>query len=398
MKKFIGLNIIVVALLISTFFLIFISCKQDPSNLRTYQLPEIIDDGIEVGSIDEANIDQELIEQAINDLDRGKYREVHSLLIYKDGKLVVEEYFKGHHYNYYEPRHHGKMVTFKSSTVHALHSVTKSITSTCIGIAVDNGFIKNVDQSIFDYLPEYQHLNADGKAKISIEHLLTMTSGLEWDEWSANLSSSSNDIVGIWFSDKSPIEYVLERPLVYEPGTRFTYSGGNMIVLGEILRNAANIDIAEFSKKYLFEPLGIYSFEWWEQFENGVFETGGGLKGTPRDMLKIGITFLNNGVYDGKQVISEQWVKKSSTPFGSNTGINIPGTDSKRVGYSYSWWIKEYSNSGREINIYNAGGWGGQRIIVLPEVNSVIVFTGGNYTSKVRIYKILENYILPAFG
>jgi CubicO group peptidase (beta-lactamase class C family) len=225
-----------------------------------------------------------------------------------------------------------------------------------------------------------------------------MTSGLKWDEWSASLGSKSNDIVGIWFSEKGPIDYVLERPLVYEPGTRFTYSGGDMIVLGEILRNATNMNIAEFSEKYLFEPLGIYSFEWWEQFENGVFETGGGLKGTPRDMLKIGITYLNNGAWGGKQVISEQWVEKSSTPFSSNIGINIPGTDSKRMGYSYSWWIKEYNNSNVEMTIYNAGGWGGQRIMVLPQVNSVIVFTGGNYTSTVRTFKILEKYILPAIG
>jgi len=396
LKKYISFHILVAACVILTFVLASIGCKQDPSTLRTYQLPANIDDGIEVGSIDEVNIDQELIEQAINDIEQGKFKEVHSLLIYKDGRLVVEEYFTGHHYSYYEPRHHGELVTFKSSTVHAFHSVTKSITSACIGIAIDKGFIKSIDQSIFDYLPDYQYLNADGKDKITIEHLLTMTSGLKWDEWSANLSNKSNNIIGIWFSDKSPVDYVLERPLKYEPGTRFIYSGGNMIVLGELLRNAANMDIAEFSQKYLFEPLGIHSFEWWEQFENGVFETGGGLKGIPRDMLKIGITFLNNGVYDGKQIISKQWVEKSSTPFGNNIGINIPGTDSKRFGYSYSWWIKEYSES--DIYTYRAGGWGGQRIIVLPEVNSIIVFTGGNYTSTVRTSKILERYILPAIN
>ncbi len=179
-----------------------------------------------------------------------------------------------------------------------------------VGLAVDNGFIESVHQSIFDYLPEYQHPNTDGKDKITIEHLLTMTSGLEWKEWNAPYSSPDNNAVGIWYSDKDPITYILEKQLVNEPGTSFTYSGGNMIVLGEIIKYATKMNIDEFSGKYLFEPLGIDSFDWWQQFENGVFETGGGLKMTPRDMAKIGVTFLNEGVWNGKQIISEQWVEK----------------------------------------------------------------------------------------
>jgi CubicO group peptidase (beta-lactamase class C family) len=153
MQKIKNYYFIILILLISILSLVFISCKQDPTTLRTYQIPENIENGLEIGTLEEVDIDRGLIEQGINDINRGKYGEVHSLLIYKDGKLVVEEYFEGHHYNYYEPNHHGELVTFTSSTVHALHSVTKSITSACIGIAVGNGSIQNVNQSIFDYLP-----------------------------------------------------------------------------------------------------------------------------------------------------------------------------------------------------------------------------------------------------
>ena len=135
MQKFKNYYFFILILLISILTLSFISCKQDPSTLRAYQVPENMNNGLEVGSIDEVNINQELIEQAINDIERGRYKEVHSILIYKDGRFVVEEYFTGHHYNYYEPNHHGELVTFTSSTVHALHSVTKSITSACTGIA-----------------------------------------------------------------------------------------------------------------------------------------------------------------------------------------------------------------------------------------------------------------------
>ncbi len=259
-------------------------------------------------------------------------------------------------------------------------------------------FTESVHQSIFDYLPEHQHLNTDGKDKITIEHLLTMTSGLKWDEWSAPLSSSNNDIVGIWYSEKDPLSFILERPLVDEPGTSFTYSGGNMIVLGEIIRYATKMNIAEFSGKYLFGPLGIDSFDWWEQFENGVFETGGGLKMTPRDMVKIGVTFLNKGVWKGQQIISKQWVGKSSVPYRNNTGIDVPGTSKKDVGYSYSWWTKAYSELKENTDIYYAGGWGGQNIFVYPEANAVVVTTGGTYTSATKILPIMEKYIIPALN
>jgi len=395
-------------LLISILSLLFVSCQLEPPSQYTYRPPENIDDGFDVSTLEEVNINSVLIEKAVNEIHRGKYKEVHSMLIFKDDKLVLEEYFTGHEYKWDAVNHHGELVTWDKTMEHSVMSVTKSITSTCIGIAIDKGFIQSVHQSIFDYLPEHQHLNTDGKDKITIEHLLTMTSGLEWDEWGAPLSSPDNDIVGIWFQDKDPITWILERPLVNEPGTSFTYSGGNMIVLGEIIKNATKMTIDEFSGKYLFEPLEIDYFNWSLQFENGVFEAAGSLEITPRDMVKIGVTFLNKGVWDGKQIISEQWVEKSATSFPGNKGINIPGEDSGRVGYSYSWWTKQYSNSGswwtcqfsksgKRINMYYAGGWGGQHIMVLPELNTVVVFTGGNYVTYRPPFKILEKYVIPAF-
>jgi CubicO group peptidase (beta-lactamase class C family) len=119
---------------------------------------------------------------------------------------------------------------------------------------------------------------------------------------------------------------------------------------------------------------------------------------SPRDMVKIGVTFLNKGVWKGKQIISESWIEKSASSFPGNHGINIPGVASGRNGYSYSWWTKSYSKSGKRINMFNAGGWGGQEIIVLPELSTVVVFTGGNYLSKVKVFKILEKNIIPALN
>jgi len=387
--------------ILSLLFVLIVGCQSEPAVPYTYQQPENINDGLDVGTLDEVSIDATLIEKAMNDINRGKYKEVHSMLIFKDNKLVLEEYFAGHEYIWDAPNHHGELVTWDRSMPHCVHSVTKSITSTCIGIAIDNGFIDSVHQSIFDYLPEHQHLNTDGKDKITIEHLLTMTSGLNWQEWNAPYSSRDNPIIEIWFQDaeqnKDPFTFVLEGSLIDEPGTSFRYYGGNQIVLGGIIENATQMDIDEFSAKYLFEPLGIDSFDWWLRFESGVIEAAGGLKVTPRDMAKIGVTFLNKGVWKGKQIVSGQWVEKSANAFPGNEGINVPGTDKKDVGYSYSWWTKTFSDSGKEIKMFYAAGWGGQNIFVFPELNAVVVTTGGTYTSSTKTFALLEKYIISAF-
>lgn len=349
-----------------------------------------------VGTLDEVDIDQALIETAVNKIHRGKFGEVHSMLIFKDNKLVFEEYFQGHNYQWDAPGHYGEWVAWDRSMPHCVHSVTKSITSICIGIAIDKGYIESVHQSIFDFLPEYQYLKIDGKEKITIEHLLTMTSGLEWEEWNAPLSSIENDQIGIWFSEKKPLEYILERPLIFEPGTKFNYSGGNMEILGEILKNASGMAIDEFSAKYLFKPLGISSFDWWLKFRTGEIIAASGLKLNPRDMVKIGVPFVNKGAWNGEAVLSPFWVERSGTTFPGNESIKIPGEDLGKVGYAYTWWTKNFSKSGKRINWFSANGWGGQKIIILPGLNTVIVFTGGNYTSRVREFKILKNYVLPA--
>jgi len=376
--------------------LVLASCNSGPN--RCYHPPEYINDGIDVGTLEEVNIDSVGLKKALGRMSRGKYNEVHSMLIFKDDKLVFEEYFPGHKYQWDGPKHHGEWVNWDRSMPHIIMSATKSITSTCIGIAIDNGFIESVHQSVFDYLPEYQHLNANGKDKITIEHLLTMTSGLEWNEWEVLLSSLDNDLISLDFHCEDPIRCILEHPLVNKPGTSFTYSGGNMILLGEIIKNATNMPIDEFSKKYLFEPLGIDSSNWSERYSNGVIYAGGGIMITPRDMVKVGATFLNNGMFNEKEIISDSWIEKCTTQYSKNTNINIPGHDSGSHGYSYSWWLKSYKKFGEDINMYSALGWGGQEIMILPELNTVVVFTGGNYTSNVKVFDIFEKYILPSIN
>jgi CubicO group peptidase (beta-lactamase class C family) len=115
-------------------------------------------------------------------------------------------------------------------------------------------------------------------------------------------------------------------------------------------------------------------------------------------MVKVGAMFLNNGVWKGQRIISGPWVEKSAAAFPVNQGIDVPGEDGGKLGYAYSWWTKQYSDSGQTINMFCALGWGGQKIMVLPEVNTVVVFTGGSYTSEVKNFSILEKYIIPALS
>ena len=395
MKKYEGFSMKKTILLIYILSLLFVSCKDDPSSQYTYRPPENINDGFDIGSLDEVNIDSVLIVKAVDSIYQGRYKEVHSMLIYKDDKLVFEEYFKGHKFRYDTTNHHGELVTWDRTKLHSIMSVTKSIVSACIGIAIDNGFIESVHQSIFDYLPEYQHLNKDGKDKITIEHLLTMTSGLEWNEWDLPYSNPKNDVI-MMYQAEDPVTYVLNRPLIDEFGKSFKYAGGCNILLGEILKNATKMNIDEFSGKYLFEPLGIDPY-YWSQYKNGVVDAAGSIKITPRDMAKIGVTFLNKGVWNGKQIISEKWVDKSAASFPGNNWLNNWDDHWGMKGYSYSWWTHLFSRSGKRINMFYAAGWGGQYIMAIPELNTVVVFTGGNFVSYRPSFEILKKYILPAF-
>ena len=375
---------------------LFTSCNTCNSTL-IYHQPESINDGLQVGSLESVNIDTSIIATAVNKLSCGKFGEVHSMLIYKNDMLVVEEYFQGHKYKWDAPNYHGELVNWNRNMTHEMMSCTKSVTSACIGIAIDKGFIKSIHQSIFDYLPNHQHLKVDNREYITIEHLITMTSGLAWDEWSAAHGSSANDIDMLWFDCEDPITCVLERPWWKEPGQLFTYNGGGMVILSEIIKNASNMNIDEFSMKYLFEPLGIENTQW-TQFPGGVWDGSGSFYITPRDMVKFGATYLNDGVWNGTRIISSAWVENSSKPFNNNAGIKIPGEDSGINGYGYTWWINELSHANKKIKMFRAGGWGGQEIMVFPELDMVIVFTGGNYDSRTSLFKLLEKLVLPAIN
>jgi CubicO group peptidase (beta-lactamase class C family) len=382
--------------LVISIFLLNNSCRNDIPHEYVYNRPPSLNDGLYVGTPEEVKMDSQLILKAAARIKDGKYGAVHSMLIYKDDRLVFEEYFPGYRYKWDAPYYIGEPVQWDLTMKHQIMSCTKSVTSACINIAIEKGFIKNVNQSIFDYLTDYHQFDSGLKSEITIEHLLTMTSGLSWDEWHAPHATAANDIDRLYIECSDDVlKCVLEKPVVSTPGSSFTYNGGGIITLGEILKNASGMDIKEFSERYLFSPLGVDSIQW-DGFPDGELETAGGLHLRPRDMLKFGVMYLNRGVWNGERIISQDWVAKSAEIYANNSGIKIPIEDSGRNGYGYTWWISRVGHSGAKTKMYRANGWGGQVIMVLPEKRIVVVFTGGNYTSKSHLFKIIEQFILPS--
>ncbi len=374
--------------------LLSIAC-QDYSSYYTYHPPQPTNDGINVGTLAAVGMDSLVLAKAVGGIWGNKYDQVHSVLIYKDGMLVFEEYFEGNKYDYFGLYHYGERIQWHRDSLHVLMSCTKSVVSALAGIAVDQGHL-DVQQSIFDYLPNHQQYRTPAKEKITVEHLLTMSSGFEFDEWSRAHGSRANDIDRLhWDCQQDPIACVLERPLIHNPGERFNYNSGCTIVLGEIIKNATGRDLADFCDEFLFEPLGIKT-ALWRRFENGVVRGDGGLEMTSRDMLKIGICFLNDGLWNDRRIIPSSWVELSRENFGNNYAIKVPGSDLGRQGYSYSWWTKEVKSPRGDVKTYAASGWGGQKIIVIDELDMVVVFTGGNYVVKTHYRKILERFILPS--
>jgi CubicO group peptidase (beta-lactamase class C family) len=302
----------------------------------------------------------------------------------KDGKLVFEEYFIGYTFDYNDPQYKGELTDYEIDTIHNTASVTKSITSALVGIAIDQGSIQGVDEKMFAFFPDYASLSDERKGAITLEHLLTMTSGLEWNEWNLPYRDTRNDLIQLFFVF-DPIEYILAKPVVNEPGTRWYYNSGGTDILGEVIREATGLRMDDFAEEYLFVPLGITDYEW-VHINPDMISAHGGLKLRPRDMAKLGYLFLNGGMWDGERIVSKEWVEEST-----KGQFFVHGER-----YGYQWWSRSYSYGSTAVVSFYADGWGGQRIMVFPSLDMVVVFTGGNYVEEVPVDLIIERHILPA--
>ena len=360
----------------------------EDDNKYVYTIPEETGDDWKTTSLSSVGMSTEKIESLVNSIINKVYQEVHSVVIVKNDKLVFEEYFPGHDFGYNSPNYLGNYINFDRNTRHNTHSATKSFTSALVGIAIDKGLIPDVEDKIFNYFPEHISLIDSQKEKITIEHMLTMSSGFEWNEWDVSVSQSNHDIVR--FNQSSdPIAYLLSKPVITEPGQVYYYNGGGVDLLGQIVRKATGITVKSFSSINLFSLLGITNYNWQTLYPSRITCCHGDIYITPRDMAKFGYLYLKKGEWNGTRIISEEWINNSVKD-------HITPPVNWAYGYGYLWWLKRYTSLNGIYDAFNAEGWGGQQIIVIPSENMVVVFTGANYVDNPPNDEIMSNYILPA--
>jgi CubicO group peptidase (beta-lactamase class C family) len=274
---------------------------------------------------------------------------IHSVMVTRHGYVVHEEYLTSR---------------YRENTRHEIHSMTKSFTSTLVGIAIDQGYIENVSQTILPFFPDYNITNVDERReRITIEHLLTMRAGMFWDEVSAPYMSPENDVYYILTGDG--VDHCLNLDMVAEPGELWHYSGGASHLLAAIVQVATETSLLEFARNQLLDPLGIDSILWTRDGSGNWYTGAWGISLSTRNLAKFGYLFLNNGSWDGQQIISEEWVNgatSSFTMFGNHEG------------YGYQWWTLP------NYGAYFAAGRNGQFIFVVPHLDIVAVFTSGIYT------------------
>ena len=281
---------------------------------------------------------------------------LHSLLVIRNGAIVSENYFLGH----------------TASTRHTVYSITKSVDSALIGIAMQQGYIQSVDQPVLDFFPGRGFDNMDDrKASITLRHVLTMTSGLGWidgDPYWAQISSSPD-----WLA------YMLGLPMATDPGKQFNYCSGCSHILSWIIYATTGSTPQEYADRYLFGPLGIRG-EVWEADAQGVSIGGWGLHLTSRDLARLGQLYLDRGRWQGQQVVPADWVAESTKPL-------VPA--SNNLDYGYQWWFNQ------SLNGFAALGADGQMIFVHPQTNLVVVMTSGS-SDHTAEFELIRQYILAA--
>jgi len=346
-----------------------------------YTVPKQQPDGLLCGQLARARIDTARMYNLVNRIRQGEFRDLHSLLISRNDTLVFEEYFGAN------GRVLGPAVnSYYRERIHQLASATKSVTSALVGIALNNGSITSVKQGIAEFFPDYQSAWTAEERGIQIVHLLTMTSGWEWNESSQSYSRPDNDANMLWAS-KDPLGFVFGKRLVKNPGTTFNYNSGGSDVLGEIVRRATGEPVGSLAEKDLFAPLGISSYQW-NVHPSGVTSTSGGLSLRTRDLLKFGLLFLHEGRWNNQQIISPDWVKESTSP-----KVTAGSTS-----YGYQWWIRTYRVGPREVQCYYAMGLGGNFLSVFPDLDLVVASTAQDFSSgwTQRYYSMMQDYFLPA--
>jgi len=338
------------------------------------------------------------------DIAAGKYGYVDTMLVIRHGKIAYERTYEhdydriyrreahvagplnAHHstgpYNYFNTWWHPN---YRRGDLHTMQSVSKTVTSAVIGIAVGRREFPSLDTPVLSFFDVNQVANVDDrKRRMTIRHLMTMTAGLDWNE-DLPYTDPGNSAIAMEASFDW-VKFTIGRPMAREPGTSFQYCSGATELLSHVFHAATGRDIEEYAVEHLFEPLGIRR-HFWKRSPTGLVDTEGGLFLAPRDLARIAHLYLRDGTWEGKQVVPAEWVKASTVP---SVTVSRAG-----VKYGYMWWLYPYGRKGRLA--VTGLGFGDQLPIVLAEHDMVVVFTGWNVLPdrpslgpRVAIDRVLE--------
>ncbi len=333
--------------LLSFVIILFISCKKD--------------------TISELNPLDTIFENA------SQNENLRCLIVYKDGNIVKDDYFIG-----------------TSQTPHDVRSVTKSITATLTGIAIDNGFLASENENINSYLTPYVNpINATW-SNVKVRDVISMTTGITVDEL-----ANPSEYVNWFYNAPNQLDYTLNIPIENNPGEVFTYNSGITHLMSAVITQSTNLTTEQFAKDYLFNPLNINNYSW-ETDKQGVYNGGAGLQISPRDMLKVGQLYLNNGEFNNTRIVSEEWISKASSFKVSTNSAQSFGPN-----YGYSWWIGNAHNH----DYFFANGYGGQFIVIVPDSNLIVIATNNwsgvpTTTANEQWYNTIDmiiNEIIPLY-
>ncbi|GAB5537002.1 MAG: hypothetical protein Rubg2KO_32510 [Rubricoccaceae bacterium] len=334
----------------------------------------------------------------VADMESGAYGYIDAFMLIRHGRVVADYRFEqdyetlaaqydttNYQYNYDHPDWHPY---YQGTDLHSLQSVTKSVLSAAMGIAIDEGHIEGVHVPAMSFFDAYRPFETDArKEAMTLEDLLTMRSGLLWQD-TGGYDSDEHDTIKLEASD-TWIQFVLDKPTDAQPGTQWQYNDGASVLIGKILREATGQRADDWANQRLFQPIGIDAF-YWKTTPDGEADTEGGLYLRTEDLARVGYLFLRGGNWNGTQVISQDWVEASTSPVVPH--INGP----QSIGYGYQWWVPRHEDG--QTRIFAANGYGGQFLLVSPEHDIVAVFNGWTIHDRPAksTWTALQQRILPA--
>lgn len=358
----------------------FSHCNQQQKDTGIENKEEIM-----VASMTDAAIDSTIISKIDTAITNGTYPNIHSLLITRHNKLVYEKYWPGKDQSWGDDL--GMRQQSKDS-LHDIRSISKSIVSACVGIAVQQGKIKSVEQRVFDFYPEYARFDTGLISSLTIKHLLTMSSGLKWNEEVPYDNPENSEIRMI--RSGNPVEYVLSQPMEHPPGKVWKYNGGTTQLLAGIIEKTTGKKVDQFAKEYLFQPLGIEKFEWIKYPGTDLPAAASALRLTSRDLLKFGLLYNNGGKWNGQNILPAKWIEESFYSY-----VERPGGG----GYGYQFWTWRDTLNKKQVPLVACIGNGDQRILFDKSNDLLIVATAGNYNKwdiENNVYALVKNYVYPA--